>query len=118
MAFTIDEKNKVLNNACYILTGENLKWMLAFMNSSPIIWYSEITNMNKTGVGDAQVGAQNIILFPIPQPNDRKAEMENIVKELLKDNTNKELLQCLSVLVYEIYGIDEREIAYLENLNL
>jgi len=62
LAFTIDIEGKIVNNACYLLTGDNLMWMLAFMNSSPLIWYSEITNMNKTGVGDAQVGVQNIIL--------------------------------------------------------
>jgi len=118
LAFTIDIEGKIVNNACYLLTGDNLMWMLAFMNSSPLIWYSEITNMNKTGVGDAQVGVQNIILFPVPIPNERNIEIVSIVRELLNTPTNGELLNRIKSCIYEIYGLNNEEIMYLDNLNL
>lgn len=35
--------------------------------------------MNKTGVGDAQVGAQNIILFPIPKQTQKDGEITSII---------------------------------------
>lgn len=56
MAFAIDSERYIVNNACYILTGTGLKYLLAVLNSKAIKWYSYITNMNKTGVGDVQVG--------------------------------------------------------------
>ena len=73
----------VLNNACYILTCQdgNLEYLEAVLNSNPILWYSFVTNMNKTGVGDMQVGAQNINILPIPkQPKE-----ENIICKLVKE---------------------------------
>ena len=116
LAFAIDNNGIMLNNACYLLTGNHLAHILGFLNSSPLIWYSEITNMNKTGVGDAQVGAQNIILFPIPSTINE--EVVEIVEQLLSTPANSNLKRILSERVYAIYGLDIEEISYLESLNL
>ena len=116
LAFTIDNNGVMLNNACYLLTGDNLTHILGFLNSSPLIWYSEITNMNKTGVGDAQVGAQNIILFPIPLAIDK--EVVHFVEQLLNDPANNNMKQLLSARIYSIYGLNSEECYYLESLNL
>lgn len=64
LAFTMDKEGYIVNNACYLMTGEYLLHVLAFLNSSPLIWYSEITNMsynkylNKIN-GDLNIYAQN-----------------------------------------------------------
>ena len=116
LAFAIDNNGIMLNNACYLLTGNHLAHILGFLNSSPLIWYSEITNMNKTGVGDAQVGAQNIILFPIPSTINE--EVVEIVEQLLSTPANRNLKRILSERIYAIYGLDIEEISYLESLNL
>ena len=116
LAFAIDNNGIMLNNACYLLTGANLSYILGFLNSSPLIWYSEITNMNKTGVGDAQVGAQNIILFPVPPIID-EAVVE-IVEQLLNNSANNNLKQLLSERIYTIYGLNRDERCYLDSLNL
>lgn len=119
LAFAIDDKGYMLNNACYIMTGEHLHWILAFLNSSPLIWYSEITNMNKTGVGDAQVGLQNIILFPIPSWNGKDSQLvENLVKQLTDTPSDIKLRQKLAEIVYSFFHLDKEEIAYLESLRL
>ena len=83
LGFALEKKRMVLNNACYILTCQdgNLEYLEAVLNSNPILWYSFVTNMNKTGVGDMQVGAQNINILPIPkQPKE-----ENIICKLVKE---------------------------------
>ena len=116
LAFTIDNNGIMLNNACYLLTGNHLAHILGFLNSSPLIWYSEITNMNKTGVGDAQVGAQNIILFPIPSIIDE--EVVEIVEQLLSTPDSSNLKRILSERIYAIYRLDIEERSYLESLNL
>jgi len=116
LAFTIDTNRVMVNNACYILTGERLPHILGFLNSSPLIWYSEITNMNKTGVGDAQVGAQNIMLFPVPAIVSE--EIERYVNLLLNDPVNEEMKLRLAKLIYAVFDLSEDEISFLEALNL
>jgi adenine-specific DNA-methyltransferase len=83
MSFAFDDRKYIMNNACYIMTGDHLDYLLSVLNSTVILWYSFITNMNKTGVGDVQVGGQNIITFPIPSYDERKNEIIQKVHQLL-----------------------------------
>ena len=61
--------------------------LLSILNSQAILWYSYVTNMNKTGVGDVQVGGQNIITFPIPAYSDNK----NILAKMADCVTNQKI---------------------------
>ena len=88
-----------------------------FLNSSPLIWYSEITNMNKTGVGDAQVGAQNIILFPIPKQTQKDGEITSVVNSLLNEYS-EENANRLQNLIYDVFGLTNEESDYLSKMNL
>ena len=88
MAFAYDANNYVMNNACYIMTGDHLDYLLAVLNSQAITWYSYVTNMNKTGVGDVQVGGQNIATFPIPFYDANKIELIELA-ELANSIINK-----------------------------
>lgn len=120
MAFAIDYNGYIVNNACYILTGQNLKFLLAVLNSKAIKWYSYITNMNKTGVGDVQVGGQNVNLFPIPNLTDKEQEpfTELIDQILIKKRQDKNILdleQKIENLVYAMYGIITEEIKVIES---
>ena len=117
LAFTMDKEGYIVNNACYLMTGEYLLHVLAFLNSSPLIWYSEITNMNKTGVGDAQVGAQNIILFPIPKQTQKDGEITSVVNSLL-NKYSEENANRLQNLIYDIFGLTNEESDYLSKMNL
>ena len=109
LAFCIENGNFMINNACYLLTGNHLEYIVAFLNSKPIKWFSLQTNMNKTGVGDMQVGAQNISLFPIPIP---KAQYEQKIINLLKISD----YQKVEKLINEIYQLSEEEIIFIEKL--
>ncbi|MGE6398169.1 TaqI-like C-terminal specificity domain-containing protein, partial [Chryseobacterium scophthalmum] len=119
MAFFIDSNNFIVNNACYILTGESLEYLLLFLNSKIIKWYSYLTNMNKTGVGDMQVGAQNLVLFPIPifQPDNDK-EFISLLDEILTKKKYKQEINDLeniaNNLVYRKYGLTQEEIDFIE----
>ena len=117
LAFTMDKEGYIVNNACYLMTGKCLLHVLAFLNSSPLIWYSEITNMNKTGVGDAQVGAQNIILFPIPKQTQKDGEITLVVKSLL-DEYSEENVNRLQNLICDVFGLTNEESDYLSKMNL
>ena len=108
IAFSIEKEGLMVNNACYLLTGEHLEYIVAFLNSKPIKWFSIQTNMNKTGVGDMQIGAQNIVIFPIPMP---QAKYEKIIIDLFQ---NKEY-QKIEQIIYELYSFSEEEIKFIEN---
>ena len=119
MAFFIDTNGFMVNNACYILTGQNLEYLVAIMNSKIIKWYSVLTNMNKTGVGDMQVGAQNVNLFPIPKLSaSEQKSCVDIVERILIGKNNNENTTILEVniekLVYSFYGLTDEEINFIE----
>ncbi|KAA6313051.1 hypothetical protein EZS27_036116 [termite gut metagenome] len=120
MAFSIDSNKYVVNNACYILTGSCLEYLLSVLNSNIIKWYSYITNMNKTGVGDVQVGGQNVNLFPIPLLSDseQKPFIELVEKILIKKGKkeNTAILETkIDNFIYEMYGLSEEEYNFIES---
>ncbi|MRX46405.1 TaqI-like C-terminal specificity domain-containing protein [Pedobacter puniceum] len=120
MAFSIDSDRYIVNNACYILIGKGLEYLLSILNSKIIIWYSFITNMNKTGVGDVQVGGQNVNMFPIPiiseieQKSFIKLVNEIIVKK--KKNEDTRILESkIEVLVSNLYKLTNEEFNFIQS---
>ncbi len=120
LAFSIDYENYMLNNACYILTGNHLNYLLTFLNSKIIKWYSLLTNMNKTGVGDMQVGAQNVNIYPIPLPTtDYEKLLNHLICELLVATDiikSKDIEEQLNQIIFEIYQLSSNEISFIESL--
>ena len=119
MAFFIDNDQFIVNNACYILTGDFLEYLVIFLNSKIIKWYSLLTNMNKTGVGDMQVGAQNVALFPIPILNEINQEpFKEILNRILlakqKNIDYEELEQIANSIVNLKYNLTIDEIEFIE----
>ena len=119
MAFAYDTNNYVMNNACYIMTGNHLDYLLAVLNSQAITWYSYVTNMNKTGVGDVQVGGQNIATFPIPLYDANKIELVELA-ELANSITNKNINlpfidSKIESLISMVYGFTSEETNFLHS---
>ena len=119
MAFAYDTNNYVMNNACYIMTGNHLDYLLAVLNSQAITWYSYVTNMNKTGVGDVQVGGQNIATFPMPHYDANKIELVELA-ELANSITNKNINlpfidSKIESLVSMVYGFTSEETNFLHS---
>lgn len=119
MTFVIDSDKFMVNNACYILTGNDLEYLLTILNSRIIKWYSFLTNMNKTGIGDMQVGAQNVTLFPIPClcKLEQKPYIDLLKKILTakEDNENITTLEIdINRFVYKLYDLTSEEIEFIE----
>ena len=119
MAFMIDNKGFIVNNACYILTGNSLVYLSSVLNSKIIKWYSYLTNMNKTGVGDMQIGAQNLNLFPIPIINDyEQIQFQNIINKIViskeKKLTTANFEAEIEMMVYKMYNLTQDEIDFIE----
>jgi adenine-specific DNA-methyltransferase len=119
MAFFIDSHNYIVNNACYILTGDSLVYLVAALNSRIIKWYSYQTNMNKTGVGDMQVGAQNVVLFPIPFLSQvEQISFVHLVESILEEKENggetSKFESEINMLLYKLYNLSKEEIDFIE----
>ncbi len=114
LGFALEDKNMILNNACYILTcGDGgLEYLEAMLNSNAILWYSFVTNMNKTGVGDMQVGAQNINILPIPKHSQEKQTLCEYVNSI-HNNIDHVIMDKIESLVCKIFGFSETERQYL-----
>ena len=104
----------ILNNACYILTCREggLEYLEAMLNSNAVLWYSFVTNMNKTGVGDMQVGAQNINILPIPLHPQEKHELCEYVSSL-HEKFDSAVLDKIESLVCDVYGFSDDERSFL-----
>ena len=113
LGFALEKRQMVLNNACYILTCQdvNLEYLEAVLNSNPILWYSFITNMNKTGVGDMQVGAQNINILPIPKHPEEENQICNLVKKI--NANNPMVITQIENIICNIYGFSDDEQNFL-----
>ena len=119
MAFMIDNKGFIVNNACYILTGDSLVYLSSVLNSKIIKWYSYLTNMNKTGVGDMQIGAQNLNIFPIPIISDyEQLQFQNIVNKIViakeKRLSTADFEAEIEMMVYKMYNLTQDEIDFIE----
>ncbi len=70
--FCIEKSNHYTNNATFIITGNNLKYILAILNSKVSEWYyDKITN--SSGVGTNKW--EKVYIEQIPIPEISKAEM-------------------------------------------
>lgn len=118
MAYALDQQKLLLNNACYMMTGDNIKYLTVILNSSALIWYSYITNMNQTGMGDVQVGKQNIVLLPVPQDKQFMISLEEQFDKYISMEVSVDVFEKSAE--YEIaqeYGFTNEEQRYLLNFS-
>jgi len=136
--FALDETAKFfVSNTAYILTGNNLKYILGYLNSKLNLyvyekWYS--TKLGKTGVRWLNQHVIEIPLPPItPQNQPLVQKIESLVDKML--SLNKRLNEIgdkktderarieeeikktdaeIDELVYKIYGITEEEKKVIE----
>ncbi len=114
LGFALENKKMVLNNACYILTCREggLEYLEAMLNSNAILWYSFVTNMNKTGVGDMQVGLQNINILPVPKnPKDKQTLCYYV--NYLHERKGLNIMNKIECIICNIYGFSTEEQAFL-----
>jgi hypothetical protein len=114
MAFAYDLNNCFINNACYLMTGEHLEYLLSVLNSHAILWYSYVTNMNKTGVGDVQVGGQNIVTFPIPTYDKSKEKLVTLASKLTNEEISLQSVDSqIDNMVSDLFELTNKERNFL-----
>ncbi len=80
--FTFDDKSYFINNTIFMMTGESLKYLLAFLNSKLSKWYFERISTT-TGVGTTRWLIYKVELLPIAIA-DNETPFINFVDEILE----------------------------------
>ncbi|MEP1138995.1 MAG: TaqI-like C-terminal specificity domain-containing protein, partial [Balneola sp.] len=118
LPFTLDIEGTFLNDKCFILTGEKLHFLTAFLNSKLFkLCFSE-------AFPELQGNTKEIKKFileeiPVKYPNDEESFINKVdqIFTLKKENpdTNTSKLEAeIDQMVYELYGLTEEEIAIVE----
>ena len=93
--FAYDANNNIPDNTAYCITGENLKFLLAFLNSTAVY---KIFNFFYAGGGlEGEIKINRLEILPIPQitPQNENLSNEiiNLVDEILKANEKIKLYE-------------------------
>jgi len=122
-SFAYDNKGYYLQNTSYILTGENLKYLLGILNSK-LITYAFL-NFYQSGGIEGEITVQAMNELPIPEISDDNKETVTLIETLVNgilalkqnDKTADITEQTIKIdkLVYELYELTEEEIKLIEN---
>ena len=93
--FAYNTNNNIPDNTAYCITGENLKFLLAFLNSTAVY---KIFNFFYAGGGlEGEIKINRLEILPIPQimPQNEKFanDIINLVDEILKANEKIKLYE-------------------------
>ena len=118
--FYYDNENFIAEKTNFIMTGENLKYIMAVLSSKLGFYifynfYSEIT------LGDVgfQYRKSSLEEFPIPEV-DKKTEkeiinlVEKVIEEKKKGIDTREFEEEIDKIVYGLYNLNENEIKIIE----
>ncbi len=123
--FTYDTKQLYTSKTGYIMTGANLIYILAILNSKLFDFYFDLISSNLSHKATMYFKIY-IEQFPIPiyQKTDNTLELEKLVKDILNimPSTNNyqtqknvtsdisDYLNRIDSLVYKLYGLNEADI--------
>ena len=124
-SFALDTESVFCNDTGRIMTGENLQYLIAFLNSNLILfafrYYYSGGGLGGKGIRFKHTFMENIPIPPITSSNRHLAEkIETLVSQILTvkkadpqaDTTALEAE--IDSLVYELYGLTEEEIKIVE----
>ncbi len=121
-SFSYDNKGYFLQNTSYLLTGKNLKYLLALLNSK-LINFAFMRFFQSGGI-EGEITVQAVKKFPIPEITEDNQEtvnrIENLVKKIIRakgrnKNVNITKQQTeIDKLVYKLYELSREEIKIIE----
>jgi hypothetical protein len=111
----VEDDYFVLDSLCFI-TGERLEFLLSVLNSE-MGTFQYFTNIVSLDEGGMQMRQQFIEEIPVPRGNQ---ELEAEIVRLYRtssDKTNASFKATINRAIYELYGLDNSEIAYIREYN-
>jgi len=121
--FYYDTKGYLTDKTCFILTGENLKYLNGVLCSKLIEYYLE-TELRTLGKTSIQYSKQYMEKLPIPEITGHNKEIavqiEKLVDSIIleKDldikSDTKDIEKQINKLVYKLYDLSKEEIELIE----
>src|SRR5690606_7592694 len=118
LPFVYDDKGFLTNQKCFIITGEKIEFLTAFLNSS-LFKYCFRDNFPELQGGTRELS--KVFFDKISVINvsiETNVEFKKLISEIKKNNKlNKEIELKIDELIYDLYdlSIDERnEIGFIE----
>ena len=121
--FVYDTKKLYLLDTAFIMTGDDLKYLLAILNSRLISWYMPhvAVNLGETGIRWKKIYVEKLPIPQIPKakqlPFVKLAEKITAAKAANSAVATGKLESEIDQLVYELYGLTKKEIAIVEAKN-
>ena len=115
--FSYSEEEILTDKTCFIATGENLKWILAILNSKlgHYMCSKYVTILDNGGYLMQKIFIEQIPIAPYrPEISDR---IIPFVNHLLDSNETPETSVCedeLDKIVYDLYNLSKQEVAFIE----
>ncbi len=118
--FSIDTNGYYINDKCFMMTGEPLRYLLAILNSKLSDWYFNKISTTSGG-GTTFWKKYKVELLPIkdiPEPSQRP--IVALVDQILAAKQNDHLADTgplereIDALVYALYGLTEADIQIIE----
>ena len=118
--FSYSDEEIFLDKTCFIITGQNLNYILALLNSE-LSQYLIRTNVAVLDVGGFLMQKIYIEQLPAPKANLKsRAEIENLLLMAIKNRnlglSSIEFEDKIDSLVYSLYGLTNEEVMYIKTI--
>ncbi len=114
--FTYDESGFYLDKTLFFMVGEDLKYLLAILNSKITMWYYERIAAT-TGMGTTMWQKIKLEQLPIVDTNNKEPfinQVNQILERKQQNQDTTDLEAQIDQMVYALYGLSEEEIAVVE----
>jgi adenine-specific DNA-methyltransferase len=116
--FTYDENSYFLDATVFLMTGDNLKYILSIFNSTLAQWYFEQI-ATSSGMGTNRWKKYKIEQFPIKVVSESRMESfeskVDIILNSKKENISSESVEReIDVMVYKLYELNYEEVLIIE----
>ena len=119
--FAYDNREIFCSNTAYVMTGENIKYLCAFLNSTTATWILNSLAAS-SGMGVSRWIKIYVEIIPVPKLDASKQKpfvklVDKILAAKAADSTadTSKLEAKIDQLVYNLYGLTKREISLIES---
>ncbi len=121
--FYLDTDNYLINKTCFMITGKNLKYLIAILSSKVVEFFleREAQMIGKSAIQNSKIYIEKI---PIPEKtqenNKLTKKIEILINKILsskKKNNNIDTTEeqaKINQLVYKLYNLNDDEISLVE----
>ena len=116
--FSLDCKNVYVNDTCFIMTGKNLKYILALLNSTPVAFFYKNFYAGG-GLGEEGIRYKKAFLENLPVPCVQDiGKFEILVDKITASKqtglSTTQLELQIDELVFNLYKLQQDEIDYIK----